>query len=140
MIYLNQFEIEQRYGASFATGGAKRFNAASCSRHQTSGYKYEFGYIKGYCCYAIIQKQSGGAISVVERQSLLARNGGGDWKVLEGKEELESKPITFQFTPPKEETRFPSPLFGSHQRQRSQLVIYHPRWEPDLSQVESNPL
>ncbi|MBL9187701.1 MAG: hypothetical protein JNK23_09500 [Opitutaceae bacterium] len=140
MIYLNQFEIEQRYGLSLATGGAKRFNAAACTRHQHGAYKYEFGYIAGYCCYVIIQKQTGGLITVVERQALLARNGAGAWAVLEGKEDQKNQPITFQFTPPKEETKFPSPLFAAHQRQRSQLVIYHPRWEPDLQQVEANPL
>jgi hypothetical protein len=142
MIYLNQFEITQRYGASLATGGYKRFNAESCTRHQIGAYKYEFGYIKGYCCYSIIQKQSGGSIAIVERQAFLAipLGGRGEWKLLQGTEAQTNKPISFQFYPPKEETNFPSSLFASHQMQRAQLVIYHPRWQPDLSQVQSNPI
>jgi len=142
MIYLNQTEIEHRYGKSFPTGGAKRFNAESCSKHEIGAYKYEFGYSKGYCCYAIMRKRSGAQIAVVERQSFLAiaLNGKGEWKVLEGSEAQRNKPITFQFVPPKEEVNFPSSLFASHHLQRSQLVIYHPRWQPDLSQVEASPI
>ena len=141
MIYLNQREIEDAYGNSTATGGFKRFNAESCTRHDNGAFKFEFGYIRGYCVYAIVQKVTGATITVVERQALLTHNGrGGEWKVLEGVETPKGRPITFQCTPPKEETKFPSPLFASHQRQRGQLVIYHPRWQPDLSKVEASPI
>ena len=140
LIYLNQSALEQQYGPSFATGGYRRFNAESCSRHEAGAYKYEFGYISGYCCYAIIQKQDGSALAVVERQSFLALNGSGEWKILDGTEAQRDKPITFQYTPPKEETTFTSPLFASHQWQRAQLVIYYPSWHPDLAQIEADPL
>jgi hypothetical protein len=142
MIYLNQVEIEQKYGKTLPTGGASRFNADSCSKHQASAYKYEFGYIKGYCCYAIIRKRSGGSIAIIERQSFLAAmlDGKGEWKLLDGAENLKNKPISFQFSPPKEEQKFPSALFASHHMQRSQLVIYHPRWQPDISALEANPI
>jgi hypothetical protein len=139
MIYLNKEEIKARYGASFATGGATRFNAESCSKHQNDAYKYEFGYLNGYCVYAIIQKRSGGIVSTVERQSLLALNNKSEWKIIDGAEKGQ-KPISFQCTPPKEEVKFPSPLFGVHQHQRSQLVIFHPKWQVDLEKVAANPL
>lgn len=140
MIYLTQFEIEKRYGPSFATGGAKRFNAESCTRHTVNAFKYEFGYMVGHCVYAIVQKATGGGLSVVERESLLSLSGKGPWVIIDGKEAETNHPLALKYTPPKEEVNFPSPLFASHQSLRAQLVVWYPKWQVDLKNIEANPL
>lgn len=78
MIYLNQEQIKDFYGTRIGGVKAGRFNAKERTEHSEVGYKYEFGYYKGFCVYAIIQKKSGHKISIEEAEGLRLLNGSGN--------------------------------------------------------------
>ncbi len=151
MIYLTKEENYKYYGKGIGGLGIGRFNAEQRSEHSDDAYKYEFGYYNGHCLYAIIQKKSGGKISLEEASGMRMINGKGVWSlntVLDpAKNALEiqailddhSKSLGY-FYAPTQDDRFKNSLICVHQKTRKQLVIYHPKWRPDLEQIEANPL
>jgi hypothetical protein len=166
MIYLTKQQLCAIYGPS-SVSLERRFNADDSSVHDdtSAAYKYEFGYLQGRCIYAIVQKEQGGIIAPLESDMLLASNGNGQWKLREDnapqtanvpvpkkptpapkppdppqKPPNNSIPLSFTYDPVNNDAFYPTHLFASHQMQRQQLVIFHPSWQVDLSQVESNPL
>lgn len=151
MIYLNSFEIANYYGKP--TGGLKigRFNSDSAGSYGDKGYKYEFGYINDRCVYVIIQKKTGSAILVEEAQGFRFLNGKGEWKLNvaftseNNPAELQAfmddlqRNLGYTYTPSADD-QYKHPLICVHQKQRHQLVLYHPKWRPDLAQVEAKPI
>ncbi len=151
MIFLTKQQICGIYGDSFPSLN-NRFNADDSSSHKNDAYQYEFGYLHGRCIYAIIEKTEGGTIAPVEAASLMAINGPGVWRLVsplgvqtdsQTYQTLLGNPVTnlgYGYTPDPHDAFYPSALFASHQLNRRQLVVYHPLWQVDLSQVEANPL
>jgi hypothetical protein len=151
MIYLNEQQIRSFYGTPFSGPSSERFNAEKGRRHTDHAYKYEFGYINGHCVYAIIQKKTGSLISLEEAQGLRFLSGTGEWKLnvvfdptknpKELQEILDNRlhNLGYIYTPVATD-QFKHPLICVHQGKREQLVIYHPKWRPDLAQVEADPL
>lgn len=151
MIYLTKQQISGIYGGSFPSLN-NRFNADDSSAHKNDAYQYEFGYLQGRCIYAIIQKAQGGNIALVEAGALMAVNGPGVWKPITALDPQKdgqvlqnwmNNPVNnlgYTYAPVVHDAFYATALFASHQLNRRQLVIYHPVWQADLSQVESNPL
>lgn len=152
MIYLTYDEISQYYGKA-AGGPSKsgRFNATGKSSHKDQAYKYEFGYLNGLCCYAIIQKTEGSMIRLEEAYGLRKLSGKGEWKlnkVLDPDKNLveiqkildtPSEDLGYFYSPSADD-RFKGDLICVHQKGRHQLVIYHPKCRVDLAQIEKDPI
>lgn len=151
MIYLNEQEIRTYYGAPFAGPSIHRYNADKGRRHSDDAYKYEFGYINGRCVYAIIQKKTGSTISRAEAQGIRYLTGKGSWKLdvvydpTKNPAELQAilddvlKDLAYEYVPEATD-QYKHPLICVHQGKRQQLVIYHPKWRPDLAEVAADPL
>jgi hypothetical protein len=151
MIYLNEQEMRSFYGSPYAGASGARFNASNAQRHGDDAYKYEFGYLNGHCVYAIIQKKTGSKISMEEAQGLRFLSGKGLWKLnvaydpAKNPKELQEilddyrRDLGYVYEPGADDA-YKHPLICVHQGQRQQLVIYHPKWRPDLSKVEASPL
>lgn len=151
MIFLTQQQLGERYGDPSISLNT-RFNADASTSHKNTAYQYEFGYLKGRCIYAIIQKSQGNSIALVEAASLMAINGPSPWKLISALDpEKDSQvlqdtlnnPVSklgYSYAPDVHDAFYSSSLFASHQLNRQQLVIYHPLWQVDLGQVESDPL
>lgn len=160
MLLLTPNEIRNQFGASYPTGGARRFNSdAAATLHRSPTHIFEFGYFAGNNFYAIVQKRTGG-FSAVERDAILASytKAKGKWgpfdpakpaaangeKTEEGGAEDNKAatvavvaanggyPLSFKFTPAENETNFPTPVFASHQPQGRQVVVW-PSEMPDQS-------
>ncbi|MBK1828710.1 hypothetical protein [Haloferula rosea] len=151
MIYLTPAQINEYYGTRI--GGLKRgrFNAEDKSQHSETGFKYEFGYHKGFCVYAIIQKKSGKRISLEEAEGMRRLNGNGEWKLNTPlnpdkhaeklKELLDDEGVNLgYFYQRTEQDKKSANFICVHQKRRHQLVIYHPIWRPDLDKVASSPI
>lgn len=151
MIYLTEEQLKSFYGKPEAGSTSARFNADRGFRHKDKAYKYEFGMVNGHCVYAIIQKVTGSKISLTEAAALRTLSGKAEWKLKialdpkENSKEIQAilddykKDLGYEYTPTKDD-RFTSPLYCSHQGQRQQLVVFHPHWRVDLSQVAADPL
>ena len=151
MIYLTEEELESHYGKQVGGSGRKgRFNAKTKSSHSDDAYKYEFGYLNGHCVYAITEAKKRN-ITLAEAEGLRYLSGKNQWflntaytpekhaeKIQELLDKI-AKDLEYFYTP-SESDRFKHKLICVHQRSRKQLVIYHPKWRPDLSEIEADPL
>ncbi len=148
MIRLTRERITRFYGRPIASAGGGRFNADKKSLHSDDAFEYEFGYINGSCCYAIVQKRTGRELSLEEATGLRSLSGQGTWSLNlaltdPGKiqEILDTPTRNLGYIyHPGEDDRFRDQLISVHQLKRRQLVVYHAIWRPDLTQLEQDPL
>lgn len=146
MIYLTPDELTNFYGKPFAGPGAPMFNEDGYKSHADQAYKYRFGLLNGRCVYAIVMKKTGGVISLAEAASFRSLNGKGSWSFMtnllpdknaEAIEKLfndKKTDLNWSYTPVASD-QFQSPLFCAHQAQRTQLIIWHPKWHCDLTPI-----
>jgi hypothetical protein len=151
MIYLSQQELAKYYGTPAGGLGKGKFSATERSNHQTTYFKYEFHYYLGFCVGAIIQKKSGGDLSVIEAQGYRNICGKSAWLLLtafnpdkDGAELQkfitdDANDLHYEYSPSPDD-RFQTKLLCSHQRNRQQVVIWHPKWLPSLEQISRSPI
>ena len=155
MIYLTQEQITKYYGKKKNSTSSGKFNAEKRSEHKDDAYNYEFGYYNGFCIYAIITKALGSTgpstITLEEAEGLRSLNGNGMWKLntpwLPEKHAdkiaaliARKSNILGYFYQPDNSKEFKADTFKSklicvHQKSRKQLVIYHPKWRPNLAGI-----
>ncbi|YCM47033.1 hypothetical protein V2O64_24635 (plasmid) [Verrucomicrobiaceae bacterium 227] len=157
MIYLTQEQITNYYGKKKNSTSSGKFNAEKRSEHSDDAYNYEFGYYDGHCIYAIIEKTLGATgssqITLEEAEGLRSLNGNGDWKLNtpwdpeKNADKIaaliaKKSNILGYFYKPDDSKEFKADIFKSklicvHQQGRKQLVIYHPKWRPNLAGISA---
>lgn len=142
MIYLTQNEIEGYYGKFLAGPGFPIENEDEYKDVTDNSYKYRFGFMRDHCIYSIIVKKTG-FLSLPEAASFRALNGSGAWTFMlpEQRSEILAEifnnrkmDLGWSYSPAQTD-KYTSTLFCSHQKNRTQLVIWHPKFHVDLTRI-----
>ena len=129
------------FGPALPGHGRHLFNAEAATRHRDSVYRYEFGYLGGVTCYAVIEKNDHSSIAEVEALGFRVLAGGsGEWQLwpaLPRNADIRdpSLDLSWVYQPAKKDDRIIRLLLCQHQQERRQLILFDPVWRPSLSEI-----
>gem|GEM_PF-3873676 len=114
-------------------------------------WEYEFGYMNGFCAYAIIERKRKGFIDLAAAAAFRTLSGKGNWNLITAlnperdtvqiQAMLDDKNVDLQYEyVPLATDRYNSKIYCVHQRRREQLFLFHPKTKSDPSEVAANPL